>query len=87
MASRNFLLRATRNLYFRQHPTGQHSDDETLTKITEWVFQVLPLAEDSNMDDDLSELSLVETVARNSFLAICDEVNERTRPKEGEVIE
>ena len=61
LTNRGLRLRAARNLYFRLHPNGQLSDDEIQTKITEWTFQVLPQAEDPNVDQNQSELSLVET--------------------------
>ena len=73
LANRNVLVQAAKNLYFRLHPGGQLTDDEILGKITEWSFQVLPPADDPNGDEDQTDLSLVETGARASFLAMCEE--------------
>ena len=83
------LDQAAWNLYFWLHHTGQLSHDEILKNVTEWAFQVLPPAEKPNVEEE-SELSLVETEARNSFLTICedatntsDDSEERESPQDG----
>ena len=82
LANRDSIVQAARNLYFRLHQAGQFTGDEILTKITEWAFQVLPPAEAPNVDKSASELSLVETGARDSFFALCENVNEETDSSE-----
>ena len=65
-------------MYFRLHPGSQFSDDEILENVTKWAFQVFPPADVPNINgDDVSELSLVETEARDSFLEKVEDAKKR----------
>ena len=52
------------------------SDDEISQNVTDWAFQEIPPAQVPQIDGEDSELSLVETEARQSFLEMCDERKE-----------
>ena len=69
-------------LVFSLHPTGQLSHDEICHHVTEWAFKIIPPAPVPNREDEDSDLSLVETEARQSFLDICEEVRRRREQRQ-----
>ena len=65
-AKRDLFVAAAHGLFRRLCPGGQLSDDEIMTNITRWSFQVLdPIVVDGPDDEDLS---MVEEGPRKSFL-------------------
>ena len=84
--SPDILQQAARNLYFRLHPAGLLSEEAIVQNITAWAFQVMPHAEEPNreaVESERSDLSLVETEPRDSFLALCENENESGNSTDG----
>ena len=78
MANGEADVQVAKNLYLRLHPGGQFTDDEILNNVTTWAFQDLPPADvPVRNSDEASDLSLVETEARTSFLEICEDLKKK----------
>ena len=78
LANEGAHIQVAKNLFFRLHPGSQFSDDEIMENVTKWAFLVLPPADVPNTNgDDVSELSLVETEARDSFLEKVEDAKKR----------
>ena len=69
-ANRGIAIVAARGLYRRLHPSGQLADEDILTIVSWWSFQVLDGAVVQANDDEV--LSLVPTGPRKSFVDLLE---------------
>ena len=77
VASDGTNFQAARDLYFTLFPSGQLSDDQIVKDVTGWAFQVIQQATIPEHNGETSDLSLVETGMRESFLEACETATRR----------
>ena len=80
--NRGLLVAAADDLYHRLCPDGNFGNDEIMSKVATWSFQVIDGG--GYEDSDEEELSLVEEGLHESFIALRDQVDEALLTTEDE---